>query len=902
MRSFRFLRAAVPVVLIASTAIGTSASALEAPELSAADERLIDRAQREGSLNVLVTTRGLPSQRTLASDVEASDADVLKQYDLFPILLVEADAAALLDLVSDPRVIGVQQDIARRPALASTIPLVNADDVQGFGYDGTGAAVAILDTGIDRDHPFYTGRLVSEACFSAASGGTSLCPGGSNSQTGAGSADADIPICYDGGSNICDHGTHVAGIAAGDAASDPTNAPGSGVAPNADIVAIQVFSRFDDPSDCDPSDPDPSDAPCVRTWDSDQISGLQQVLALNGMLASDIIAANMSLGGGQNMTACDGDSRKTAIDALLAADIATVISAGNADVNNAVAAPGCISTAVTVGSVNDADDPAGAGDQRGPLLDLFAPGRVVDSSIVNDAYGNKSGTSMAAPHVTGAFAVLRDIYPAATAGTILGWLTANGVPITYTSGASTVTTPRLDLLAAVQPVLDADQSSVVVDEGTTATMTGTFADPNGDAVTLSTSVGTVTDTGGGTWSWSFTPYDGPTQGQTVTITGTDATGIVGETTFPLVVKNVAPSVTGDPAQVDEIDEGDTLTVRTTFSDPGSLDTYGATAFWGDPALPSGPATVTVTTDGPPGDDVGETEASQQYGDNGAFTVTTGVADDDGGVDFTDFSLTVNNVAPTADIDLSGTTLVNGEPTIIAHVGDPVDFTGHSSDPGSDDLTFDWAYGDGNTAQGVSLVNDPAADGLPSPSNQPRNAVSDMQTHTYGDACAYTTTLDVSDDDGGGSPTDDVAIMITGNADQVRPTGWWQSHTDGSGSEFPDPDLACYLAISVFGSAVFDEERPLATRTEAQDVLHPTGPQPQHIRMFDRELLAAWLNLANGAVDFGELVVDTDGDGIPDTTFGDAVAAAEAVRLDPLSSSAEVNEQRALLHQINTFGA
>ena len=68
----------------------------------------------------------------------------------------------------------------------------------------------------------------------------------------------------------------------------------------------------------------------------------------------------------------------------------------------------------------------------------------------------------------------------------------------------------------------------------------------------------------------------------------------------------------------------------------------------------------------------------------------------------------------------------------------------------------------------------------------------------------------------------------------------------------------------------------------------------------RELLAAILNLADGGVDYHQIVVDSDGDGTADTTFADAVATAEAVRLDPDSTRAEIDEQRRLIHQINQF--
>ena len=895
MRSLTSLRSVAGVFVLLAMLAGPPAMASEPQALPAAYERLLDRARDEGSVRVLVTTVSMGHQRSLAESL-GRDARVLTSYDLFPILLVEAGEEGLLRLIQDPRSESIRLDRAQPPTLASTLPVINGDDVQGLGFDGSGTAVAILDTGIDRDHPFFTGRLVSEACFSNAAGagtGNTLCPGGGTNQTGAGSADADIAICYDGTANICDHGSHVAGIAAGDAAGDPMNAPGNGVAPNADIIAVQVFTRFNSAADCAPNA-----APCVLTFQSDQILGLQQALALDGTLASDVVAANMSLGGGMNATACDGDPRKPAIDALLAANIATVISSGNNGFLGAVGAPGCISTAVTVGSTTDADAVSGFSN-RGALLDVFAPGSGVISSIIDDTYGSKNGTSMAAPHVTGAWGILREIYPTASVATILGWLQANGVPITYASTSGNVTTPRIDLLATIQPVVDADQGLVTVDEGQTATNTGTFTDPNGDTMTLSASVGTVTDTGGGTWSWSFDTIDGPSESQTVTITATDATGVSGEATFDLVVSNVAPTVTGDPAQVTKIDEGDTVSVTSSFSDPGAQDhPYTATVDWGHSDLGSDPATVVLTSDGPPGPDVGTASASKQYGDNGGFTVTTTVTDKDGDSGFDDFVLTVRNVDPTAEIDETGTVLVNGVPTIIANAGDPVDFTGRSSDPGSDDLTFDWDFDDGNTATGVSLVNDPLLDPFPSPTVQPRVDIEDMQTNTFGDACVYQPTLDVTDDDGGASPTDSIAVIIAGNAGERRGAGYWHHQYKGNGkTDFDDPTLECYLEITGFMSTVFHEETDVSTIGQAESVLFGGTAKSDMRKKVDRHLLTAWLNFANGAIGLGTLV-DTDGDSVPDTAFGDVLAAAEAVRLNPAATKQQLEAQKDLLERIN----
>lgn len=901
MQRIRLARLVAPIVVLAALAFAPPALAQGEATVPERYEDLLDTARDDGTVRVLVATNGMIDRSLVQNAADAAGGEILTRYRNLPILLVEATPAALVQLAQSPFVLGLEEDVPEPANLASTLPLINGDDVHGFGYDGDGTAVAILDTGIDADHPFFAGRIVSQACYSnagGAGGGTSICAGGGTAETAAGSANVEIAACMDGTVNICDHGSHVAGIAAGNA-TGAAGAPGDGVAPGADIIAINVFTRFDAAGDCSPNP-----APCVSSFPSDQVLALDRVLALDGTLASDVVAVNMSLGAGMFAANCDGDNqgRKAAIDALLAEEIATVISAGNNGFNAAVGRPGCISTAVTVGATTDADAVAGFSN-RGVLLDLFAPGVGVDSSVPDDTWANFDGTSMSAPHVTGAWGVLRDMYPTASVATILGWLQANGQPITYMSGGSNVTTPRIDLLATVQPDLAADNASVTVDEGQTAANSGTFSDPNGDAVTLSASVGTVV-AGAGTWSWSFDAVDGPADSQTVTITATDALGIENEVTFALTVDNVAPSVTSDPGQVTSIDEGDTLSVLSFFSDPGYLDNpYSATVDWGHADLGTSPGSILMTQDAGPGPDQGEVSASKAYGDNGSFTVTTSVTDKDGGSGSTSFGVTVANVDPTAAIDLSGTVLVNGVPTLIGDIDGPIDFAATASDPGSDDLTFDWDFGDGNTAAGVSLVNDPLFDPFPSPTLQPRVNVADAQSHQYLEACTYETTLDVSDDDGGAAPTDTVAVLVTGNATASRPTGWWhrQYMHDGVVADFTVPTLECYLAIARFGSTVFDEAVALSTLADADAVLNPSGAGDAHVRQLDRELLAAWLNFANGVFDYSEAVVDSDGDGTPDLAFSDVMADAEAVRLDAGATKKELGDQHKLVHEVNRFG-
>src|SRR5204862_3636230 len=137
-----------------------------------------------------------------------------------------------------------------------------------------------------------------------------------------------------------------------------------------------------------------------------------------------------------------------------------------------------------------------------------------------------------------------------------------------------------------------------------------------------------------------------------------------------------------------------------------------------------------------------------------------VTDDDGGSGSNSTLLTVRNVDPTAAIDETGTVLINGVPTIITNAGSPVNFSGRSTDPGSDDLTLTWDWDDGPPSPDVtvlSLADPPALDPDPSPDGSPRD-VTDNQTHTFGDACAYDVVFASADDDGGFG-SDDIAVII-----------------------------------------------------------------------------------------------------------------------------------------------
>jgi len=122
------------------------------------------------------------------------------------------------------------------------------------------------------------------------------------------------------------------------------------------------------------------------------------------------------------------------------------------------------------------------------------------------------------------------------------------------------------------PVIASDNASRTVDEGQTASNTGTWSDANaGDTVNLSASVGDVVKNTDGTWSWSYDTTDGPDNSQTVTITATDNNGASSNTTFSLTVNNVAPTTTLAAANPISVNESSTTehTYSYSISDPGT---------------------------------------------------------------------------------------------------------------------------------------------------------------------------------------------------------------------------------------------------------------------------------------------------------------------------------------------
>ncbi len=209
---------------------------------------------------------------------------------------------------------------------------------------------------------------------------------------------------------------------------------------------------------------------------------------------------------------------------------------------------------------------------------------------------------------------------------------------------------------------------------------------------------------------------------TVTLMVSNGSGQDDTEATTATISNAAPTVNAGNDQA--ITEGNAISLDpATFTDPAvGNDTYTATIDWGDGVIEDGVVT-------PPSSD-GEVDGAHTYVDDGVFTVTVTVFDEDGGEGNDTFTATVNNIPPTVE--------AGGDQTV--NEGTVVNFNGGATDPGVNDvLTYNWNFGDGNNAPGQNV------------------------SHTYGDNGIFNVVLTVNDGDDDG--TDNLTVTVN----NVAPT-------------------------------------------------------------------------------------------------------------------------------------
>ena len=319
-------------------------------------------------------------------------------------------AQAAAALARNPNVTAVQADSPL--ALTETLPF-GIERVRAYGLGGTtgayqagfrgnGARIAVLDTGIDLDHPELA------ASIDGASGKNCITVGAPPND-GHG------------------HGSHVSGTAAA-----PINGVGvAGIAPQARLVAVKMFT--------DAGTSSQAAALCA----------LDHIVGLNADLdpANDVDVANMSWGEQRAWGSCAADPLHGAICSADAAGIILVAGSGNSGVDGGNFVPAAYPEVLSISALADFDgDPGGlAGckfllellasecddtfalfSNRGPSIDFIAPGVNIYSSWANGTWKTSSGTSMATPHVAGVAALMAAAAPGITPNAVRAALLSSG--------------------------------------------------------------------------------------------------------------------------------------------------------------------------------------------------------------------------------------------------------------------------------------------------------------------------------------------------------------------------------------------------------------------------------------------------------------------------------------------
>ncbi len=378
-------------------------------KLNSRTQDVIESARVGGeSVRVIVRFTEVRSAANFSRQAEAIGAHSVNwTYTSVPAIALSTDAKGIDALLAREDVAEVWYDEPVHTMLDSSVPVIGVPQVWAqFGNRGEGVTVAIVDTGIDSDHPDFAGRITFTQDF-----------------TGSGSAE-------DGNG----HGTHVASTVAG--SGEASGGKYVGVAPGASLMAARVLG---------------SDGGGRM---SDVMAGVEWA-AQNG---ADVI--NLSLGSDGNS---DGKDALSAIcNAAVDLGKVVVVAAGNAGPGSGtVGSPGAATKVITVGASDDSDRMASF-SSRGPTADgrtkpdVTAPGVKISAAratgtsmgqVVDENYTTAQGTSMATPHVAGLCALLLHQEPGLLPDEVKKRLktTAKNLGV----GANDQGSGRVDALAAI---------------------------------------------------------------------------------------------------------------------------------------------------------------------------------------------------------------------------------------------------------------------------------------------------------------------------------------------------------------------------------------------------------------------------------------------------------------------
>ena len=346
----------VLITFLAMATIGSAASI---------DQQILTKLQDSNGIPVIVVlNEGANAPSALETE---------KEIGIINAFSGNATRENIAELLSDPSVESIHINKPVKLFLDGSAPLVNATlawsiTLNGINITGTGETVCVIDTGINYTHPALGGGFGNKVV-----GGYDF-------------VNSDNDSMDDNG-----HGTHVAGIIAS------SNATYRGIAPNASLVGIKVLNS------------------AGSGTESDVILGIDWCVANSTQFNISVIS--MSLGSSLNYSSyCDASEApfSSAINAAVAKNISVVVASGNDGFTANISSPACIQNATSVGSTTKTDG-VSSFTNRNNITDLLAPGSLITSAVptgsctycASSGFRTLSGTSMAAPHVSAAFALLR---------------------------------------------------------------------------------------------------------------------------------------------------------------------------------------------------------------------------------------------------------------------------------------------------------------------------------------------------------------------------------------------------------------------------------------------------------------------------------------------------------------
>jgi subtilisin family serine protease len=390
----------------------------------------------------------------------------------------------------------------------ANVALVNAPAIWDLGFRGQGTVVASMDTGVDVTHPDLAGRW----------------RGGANSWFDPNGEHPTTPTDVNG------HGTWTMGaMVGGDAGGSAI-----GVAPDARWIAVKIFN-----------DRGTTTSTVIHR-------GFQWLLDPDGNPATADAPSVVNDSWTMSVGGCNLDFQPD-LRSLRAAGILPVFAAGNyGPTAGTVLSPANNPEAFAVGATDDADA-LDESSSRGPSAcagavapRLVAPGLGVRTTDLYGLYADQSGTSMAAPHVAGALALLLSAFPGLPADRQEAALEGGALDLGAAGPDTSFGYGRLDVLAAYQWLASTPDFGVVVSPSSVSTPPGgtasyevTVASVNGFARDVALSLaGLPADQA----TWSFSPAVVPGGSGTAQLTVTTSAAIT-PGSYPLTITGSGGSAT-----------------------------------------------------------------------------------------------------------------------------------------------------------------------------------------------------------------------------------------------------------------------------------------------------------------------------------------------------------------------